>query len=448
MSRKKGIILFFCIYGALTALILAAIFCMLNPLRQKLADYEAAQLDHQCARIFDELFAEPDWETIYILSGAEDTLYEGASAYAAYMEAKAGDAELTFEEVYTDLPDTHKYAVYLEEEKIAAFTLTSGTDSPANNPQWTLDEVAIFFERNESVIVEKKPEHTVYINGVALDDSFTIRSVATKAESYLPEGVHGYRLEQQRVDGLLTEPEVLVLDENGKAMTVTPDPQTGIYTLQSSAAEEMTEEMKALVKNAALADAKFAMGTISEGEFQQYFDSRTQLYTAIIANPIFVQKHKSSSIDEAAIEVGEYCRYSDELFSANVKLTVEYVRKDDTIKEYRLDKTYFFSRSSGGNYLVSGYTNEAVQETVEQVRMTFVTDEENRTSLLVSTDAGAVSVPEVIIPEGKELVGWATKTENGNAVTMTVRLLPDGTILGNPEPMELYPVFQAIPAEY
>lgn len=435
---KKGIILFLCLYAALVALILIVIFQMMTPLRQKLLAYEAAQLENKSEQVFEELFADPDWKKIYELSGTTDTLYEGAEAYAAYMEAKVGSTALTCQEIDTGSSEIHKYNVFLQEEKIADFTLVGGAKSPADIPRWTLDGVKIFFERTISVMVEKKPEHTVYINGVALDDSFTIRTVATRAEEYLPAGVNGYRLEQQYIDGLLVQPEVLVLDENGETVPVAADAEIGIYTLPSDETE-ITESEKILAKNAAIADAKFSMGGLTAAELRQYFDPESQVYSDIVNNPISVQKHKSFSVDEKSIEVGEYCRYSDDLFSANVKLTVKVIRKDDTVKLYPLDKTYFFTRTDGGNYLVSAYTNEPVQEKVEQVRLTFVADE--RISFMVDREADTVSVPTM----GEELVGWATKTnDEGGTSTMTVRLLPDGSVLGELEPMILYPVDRSI----
>lgn len=434
---RKGVILFFCLYTVLAALILFGIFQIIKPLRQKLTAYEAAQLENASAQVFEELFANPDWKNLYELSGTADTGYEGAEAYTAYMEAKVGDGVLTYQQAYTESSEVRKYDIFFGNEKIAAFTMTGGTGSPQELPRWTLDGVELFFVRTVSVTVEKKPEHTVYINGVPLDDSFTIRAVTTRAEAYLPTGVHGYRLEQQYIDDLLGQPEVLVLDEKGKAVPVTQDPQTGIYTLPSSKAE-ITEAERELAKNAAVADAKFSMGGLTVGELRQYFDAKSRVYGDIVNNPISVQKHKSFSVDEKAIEVSQYCRYSDDLFSANVKLTVSVIRKDDTVKVYPLDKTYFFARTEGGAYLVSDYTNQPVQEILEQVRLTFAADE--RICVMVDRTADTVSVP----PMGEELLGWATKTDDGSgAVTMTVRLLPDGTVLGQLEPMTLYPVHQS-----
>lgn len=447
-KSKKGMVIFLCLYVVLVALVLVALCRMMTPLRQQLVEYEAAQLENKCAQVFEELFADPDWKMLYDLSGRSDTLYEGRDAYAAYMEDKVGSKALTCHETYTGLPGVHKYNVYLGEEKVAAFTLTGGADSPADIPQWTLDEVEIFFERAESVTVEKKPGYTVHINGVALDDSFTIRTTATKAEEYLPEGVHGYRMDQQYIDSLLVQPEIVVLDENGESVAVTLDSETGIYTLQIPDAAEMTEAEKTLVRNAAVADAKFSMGSIKAAEFRKYFDADSEVYADIVGNPISIQSNKGFSIDERSIEVSEYYRYSEDLFSANVKLTVNVTRKDNTIKVYELDKTYFFTRDGSSDYLVSEYTNEPVQEKVEQVRLTFVMNDEERISFMVNRGADTVTLPEITVPEGEKLVGWATRTDDGSGtITMTVRLLPIGEVLGEPEPMTLYPVFQVMQEE-
>lgn len=440
---KKGLILFFCIYIALTALFAVVLLKQREPLEQKLAAYEAAQLENQCQQVFEELFARPDWHRLYELSQTADTPYEGAAAYASYMEGKVNGAALTYREVYTNLPGAHRYHVYLGTEKVAGFTLTGGASSAPEIPTWTLDGVEIFFERTIGLTIEKKPEQTVSINGVALDDSFTIRTTATRAEGCLPDGVHGCRSEQQYVDGLLVHPEILVTDEQGQAVPVKLDQTRGVYTTLTDTFPEMTEGEVALARNAAIADARYSMRTITVAQLQQYFNSESQVYADIVNNPMTIQGHKRSYVDEESIEVSQFCRYSDDLFSAKVKLTMNVIRKDDTLKIYPLEKTYFFTRNDSGNYLVTDYTNEPVQEKVEQVRLSFVVNDEKQ-SIMVDTGAESVRLPEVTPPAGQTLAGWAVKSVDGETVTMSVRLLPTGVVLGELEPMELHPVYQPV----
>jgi hypothetical protein len=69
---------------------------------------------------------------------------------------------------------------------------------------------------------------------------------------------------------------------------------------------------------------------------------------------------------------------------------------------------------------------------------------DEKQSIMVDIGAETVQLPEVTAPAGQKLAGWAVKSFNGETVTMTVRLLPTGEILGGLEPMELYPVYQDV----
>lgn len=438
-KTKIGLILFFCVYAVLTVVAVVLLLGQREPLKQKLTAYEAAQLDNRSAQVFEELFRNPDWQQLCVLSNTADTPYEGAQAYASFMEAKVKNTALTYRQAYTDISADRRYHVYLGDEKIAAFTMTGGEGTSA----WTLAGVELYFERSVSVAVEKQPEQTVYINGVALDDSFTVRTTVTRAEAYLPDGVHGCRSQLQVMDGLLVQPQVTVIDEKGQTVPLNWDPEREIYTTLSSETWEPTETEVTIARNAAIADAKYSMKTLTAAELRQYIDPQSNIYEQITNNPMFIQAHKKSYIDETAVEVSEFCRYSDQMFSAKVKLAMNVIRKDDTLKVYPVEKTYFFTCNDSGDYLVTDYTNEPVQERIEQVRLTFVMGDE-RQSVMVDTEADMVQLPEVPASAGQKLAGWAVKSFDGETVTMTVRLLPAGEILGSLEPMELYPVYQEI----
>ena len=173
-----------------------------------------------------------------------------------------------------------------------------------------------------------------------------------------------------------------------------------------------------------------------------YFDENSKLYKDIIKNPLFIQKHQSSYIDESAIEVSQFYRYSEDCFSAKVKLEVNVIRNNGTTKTYPLDKTYFFTRNAQGKYLVTNYTNEDAREEISQIKLQFIISEEAQVTQMVSSGANTVTLPPIPVEGDVEFVGWAVKTESEGTTTMTVRLLPNGEILGDLEPMILYPAFQ------
>ena len=446
-QSKRGTVMFYSIYGICVAVVIIVLLCVMAPLRNWLVRYEASQPEQKAQEVFTQLFADPDWATLYTQAGMADTSFETKETFAAYMDERIGDAELTYIETSAGLSGDHKYIVKMGEEKIATFRLTGGTDAQTEISVWELGAVELFFQRGEGVIVEALPEHTVYINGIALDDSYIIRSITTRAEEYLPEGVHGYRAQQLQVKGLLTPPEVTVKDKSGNAVAVTLDEETGIYKA-ANPASEMSEEDRKIVLDAGLADLTYALRDISEWELKQHFDANSQIYNDIIHTHPFLQDYLGYTFDDSVTAVSDFYRYSDSLISANVTLLAKVTRTNGTIKEIPLSKTYFMEKK-GGKFLVTQYTNVPVQEPVEQVRLTFLKDGEQVGTQMVESDARTLTLPQLSAPEGQVFKGWAVREESEGKVTMTILFTPtdDGKVQITAEqklaPMELHAVFEA-----
>lgn len=447
-NSKRGTYLFYSIYGICVAAFIITMLCVMAPLRNWLVRYEASQPEQKAEEVFNQLFADPDWTALYKEAGEKDTPFETADTFAAYMNEQIGSAELTYIETSAGLSGDHKYIVKLGEEKIATFRLTGGTDEKTDISVWELGAVELFFDRKESATVEALPEHTVYINGIALDESFIIRSIATKAEEYLPEGVHGYRAQQLQVTGLLKAPEVVVKDADGNDVAVTQDPETGIYKVGNAAAE-MTDEDREILLNAGLADVKYALRDISKAELKKHFDGSSQIYADIVGTHPFLQDYLGYTFDESVTAVTDFYRYSDRLISGNVTLLVKVTRTNGTIKEIALEKTYFMEKKDG-RYLVTKYTNVPVQEYEEQVRLTFVKDDVQLGSQMVDSNAHTLTLPPITAPAGQEFKGWAVREVKDGKVTMTILFTPaaDGTVQITSQqtlaPMELHAVFEAV----
>ena len=444
--KKKPV--FYKIYWAVTVLLFIGICCLMIPLRSWLIRYEASQPGYMCQQVFQDLFANPDWAVLYSLAGEEDTLYENRDTYVAYMKQKVGTAELTCTETSAGLSGDHKYIIKLGDEKLASFTLTGSTNSD-NITEWSLSSVAVFFERTQSVTVNKLPEQTVYINGTALDDSHTVRYTATAAESYLPEGVHGYRMEQQTLTGLLMAPEITVFNADGSEAEMAAD-ENGILSPVLSDPETITQTEWNIAVGAAKADAKYSIYALGATGLREYFDPNSQVYKDLVDAPMYAQPYNSYRFDEALTEVSEFCRYSENVFSARVVLRLNVERASGGTKVFDLDKTYFFTKNNAGKYLVTNYYSASALDTTLQVRLTFMQNSEILDTQMVDAGADAISLPEITVPEGKVFKGWAVQENDGSGkITMTIVLVPgeDGTAYHDPaealDPMILYPVFVA-----
>lgn len=440
---RKGKV-FYSIYFACIVLFFAGMAWVMVWLYGWLKDYEASQPTAKCDEIFSELFTNPDWGKIYDLSGTEDTIFEGRDAYISYMTDKVKDTALTCMETSAGLSGDKKYFVKLGEERLLCFTLTRSENQDNGRTEWSLGEIILELDRGHSVRVWKEQGHTVYLNGVELDDDYTVQRVATLAESYLPDGIHGQHLEMQSVEGLLLPPEITIVDENGVEKEVVYDADTDIYAEQMEN-RSITAEEEQIALTVAEGYCKYMIGTA--GNLSSYFDTGTDIYQTIRHNESWMQSYTDYAFEGET--VSGYYRYTENLFSARVTLSLNVTRKNGTIKEYALDSSFLFEKQADGSYLAVEMSNVDMQKPVTEVRLTYQNGETTIKTEFVKTDSRRISTPSVEVPSGQVFCGWAKEVTDGTGRKTRVLLfvpgedgevaLPDGYEL---EPLTLYPVFE------
>jgi hypothetical protein len=355
-----------------------------------------------------------------------------------------GNESLMCMETSAGLSGDKKYILRHGTEKVASFTMTGTVDENTRITTWELGTVELFFQRQVSVTVEAAADQTVYINGVALDDSHTIRLTSTRAEEYLPEGVHGLRRQVQAVEGLLVEPEVTVKNADGSEAVVQKD-ENGTY-IAVFTLPQITEAEEKLALGAAKAKALYSIRAVGGPELRKYFDKDSQLYKDIYSTMVFMQDYTGYRFDESITAVTDFYRYNEDLFSAYVTLKLLVSRESGPVKAYDVGTTFFFARQEDGQFLVSDITNLRLQEPVEQVRLTLMGSASQ--SMLVDTQAKVISLPVLQAPAGQVFKGWAVQdTDESGRIVMTIRFIPDeaGNVYPTEklEPMTLYPIFQA-----
>ena len=443
---SKGTIVFYSIYAVLVlGLLVAAAFAM-TLLQDFLVRFQASRPEEKSRQVYAEVFQTPDWAAIYQQVGIEDTAFEGPEEFAKYMKQKTEGKAISVLETAAGLSDNHKYVIRADEEKVATFMLVNTVTNPEELPVWELGEIELFYDRTEAVTVEKNPDHTVYINGNPLDDSYTIIKEYTAAEEYLPEGTHSYRKDTQYVDGLLMAPVVTCVDENGADVPVELGAD-GIYRPATQTVEE--EATQAQIDRAVGASkvyAQYMVQSATNADLREYYDSQSQTYKDMIGVELFTRKFSGYFFDEENMVVSEYHRYSDTLYSIRVNLTFKVTLITGTVKEFPSDRTYFFETKSDGKELVILTSNADVHAQKREVRLDFTYDGKVE-SVFVDATANSVELPQVETPEGQVFIGWAQMTvdEEGKNV-MIMKVTPGtagfGVLAGDVEPMVLYPVFE------
>jgi len=462
---RVGSVIFYTIYFLFILVFFGATYLGLNWLHGWLCDFEAAQPTLKAQQVFQEVFTDPDWGALYESAGAKDSAYEGKQQYVNYMEEKVGDTKLTYMETSAGLDKTKKkFIVKLGDEKVATFTLTDKNQvgdmnlggltnledikDMADIPNWQLGAVEVFFERVGTYRVVKMADHTAFINGVALDDSFTIQKATTVAEKYLPADAKGFVMCTQQVDGLMEVPTVTITDKDGKDVEVTYDETTRTFTARTESNTMSDDQAKVALEAAKIYSLWMIDEEHDRGAIAKYFDPASDAYGRIVkSTELWMQNHAGYRFENDAVT--DYARYSDNVFSVRVKTDLIVTRMDGSEKIYAFNQSMFFHKNEAGKWLCFESTNVDVSEPVGKVRLTFMQGDIQLTTEFYETDAKQVITPSLPVPEGQVFSGWVTISENENGDTVyNIEFQPgeDGTVNlpeGNTlRPMTLYALFQ------
>ena len=454
---RLGGMIFYTFYFLLIFVFFIGVFVTLNWLNGWLKDYEAAQPTVKCQQVFDQLFGNPDWAQLYRLAGDPtgtgtnkyDTQFEGVNEYVTYMNNKVAGQELNYVETSAGIGTKKKYIVRLGSEKLATFTLNGYTEEQKITaiPDWQLDGVEIFVNRQESIKIRKLENHVAYVNNQPLDDSYTIQIASTKADENLsPE--NRIRTSIQEVSGLLTTPQLLVYDQTGAPIEVRYNPDSGMYEEQTDAIA-MTEEERSAVFGALEAYAGFMINASgSRAAVAKYFDGSSQTYNDIIKMNGELWMNADRGHEFRNEEILGYTKHSDTLFSVRASMVMHVINKDSTEKDFNVLQSMYFTKKNG-KWVCTEMTNEDITAPVGEVRLTFCDLAGNvLSSDFYATDAPSLITPVVEAPAGKVFSGWSTITTNEQGQkTWNLMFQPDET--GNVTlgvgytltPMVLYPLF-------
>ena len=447
--RKRtttGTYLFYSIYVLVVLALFIAIAITMGALKNWvptiIPNDQSAELSQA---VFEQYFKEPDWAALYKTSYPDATEAE-VTEYAQKMEEYVGGRKLALADASAGLSTDKMYTVHVDGIGLATFALTAD-DPDAPDAIWYLREIILeqFPEEPGKLIynIITVPGNTVTVNGKALTADNIIRTVTTKAEEYLPEGVDGYNLVEYRVAGLSKEPEVQIKDKSGKVLEVNLNEESKTYTQVMPTAPTISSsdaEYQAIL-GAAKAWTEYMIKGGTAG-LKKYYDPSSQVYKDIVGGEMFRQSFSSYSFHPE--EITEYYRYSDTLFSAKIKLDCTVVRKADGYnKLFTVDSTYIF-QYTGGKWMVYDLLNVEIQEQIEEVRLTFKDADGNVISNeFVDSSVKFLTTPAVEVPEGQVFVGW--QSTEGPEMQMIPGANNSVNLTGNKEPLKsmiLVPYFE------
>ena len=452
-KRKKritvGTVIFYLFYFAFIAVAVLATRQGYIMLEDFLVRFEASQPDTKSQQVFEEMFANPDWDALYTMAGLEGTEFEGKEAYVQYMKNKVGEQKLTYSMTSAGLTGGQKYLIRLGEEKLGSFTIKNHVTGELEIPDWRLETVELeTYPRVRNVTVCTLPGRTVSVNGIPLDESYVVKTTSSAIEKYLPEGLHGPSSATFYADGFLVDPEVLVIDQEGNLVEMTYDAESCTYSeaTQPQLFTDIPDAEKNALVEATKAYSRYMIG-ITSVKLYKYVDRNSEIYKIITGNDQHFKGYTSYGFTEPSIT--EYCRYTDSFFSANMRMTLNTYRPDGSVKPFDIDSTIFMERNSKGEWLITNISNADVHAITTMVRMTWMQDGQILESVMMDASEDLLKPPAVTVPEGQVFLGWFKETLDANGDT-TLSLVFAPTESGNIslpsdyilEPMVLQAMFE------
>ena len=447
---RLGGVIFYTLYFLFIFLFFVAVYFGLNWLQAWLVDYEAAQPTAKSEEVFHQLFDDPDWGALYEAAGIADTVYEGKDAFVVYMEDLVGDKELTYQLTSSGLSKDKKYFVNLDGKRLAYFTLRDANNSTSKTdiPDWSLNEVGLFYERANGYRIQTVDGHVPYVNGIALTDDHIIQLSSLKEDDtgFLPAGAVTAKTSIYEVTNLIAEPVITVRDSSGGEMEVIYDDASGMYVEQTQTIA-ISEAERDVALKALKVYAKYQIKEASAGDVSVYFDVSSSAYKSIMQTVLTWTKG-NNGISFANDSVTNYCRYSDTMFSAYVTTELTIKLTDGGTQTKPINSTLLFTKM-GGSWKVTKMTNMNIAEVVGKVRLTFMNGDVVLSNDFYNIESESLSTPLISVPDGKVFSGWYRETvkDNGAREQFLVFVpdengdvtIPSGTTL---EPMVLYPLFE------
>ena len=366
-----------------------------------------------------------------------------------YITAVIGDQALSYEEIPSDSDDDYLFRILAKDQILGTFTLVNQASRRAIIPDWHLGSLSFHLPRNQSVTVEKTDNHTVYVNGVPLDDSYSQEILSTAAENYLPAGTPGIRRVRQEVSGLLVAPEILILDQLGNPCSLTYVEETGIYREVPAEEAVISRELKDLAIAAGETYCTY-MVERNNARLLKHFASGTDAFWSITTAAPWPQGALETEFIRPS--VSDYVRYAEDLFSVRFQMTMVFTFDLLPEQQRTLDATFFFENRKGG-WKVTAMTDGDITEETRRVRLTYQYNDVILSSVFCDSSTRELYAPQITPPTGQIFTGWAEKITASDGTT-TLELIftpnekgkiiiPQDRIL---EPMTLYPLFEDIPA--
>lgn len=344
-NKKRGVS-FWAIYLVFVALFIGFWVWFLNAVIIKdLKIYEACQSEVKMEEVV-EIFKKGDLSRMDFQSSS--SRFEDGDIYKDSFLAGITGKNITFAESAKSY-DTQApiYEVFADDKLIATVNLSVETSEPLMfilaKQTWKVDSVVPIYETgNEGLVINMPDNYKAFVNGIEIDERELVTVSSYDQFKYSASYVTVPSQNQYKIEGLMTQPAVKIVDENGVEVPVTVEGTT--YTAGFVTSEISAEMSEYVMKNAKTYSNFFSRdlaGCDNSINGIRYMFPEDSDYLTLAENyrlhdMWMFSGHSAPVFDKES--VSNYIVYSPEFFSVEIYFEKSYylTRTGDT----RLDVTH------------------------------------------------------------------------------------------------------------
>ncbi len=317
-GARYAIIIF---YAGIVAFVIAAMIgvsALQKEVTLYLADYEENQPQYTVDSIFNEYFAQPDFNRLIEMTEYSENEFSTKSDIVAYLEEKTKDKKIEY--IYVAGSNKSKINVKAGGEKFASYTIeTENALSEYGFERYKLGQIKLFYKAEEYMSATVPFNYTVYVNGKELSEEYiTEKDITSDNRDVIPEGTYKFTFKKYEVNGLMSEPVVVIKDRNGNDVEAKYDAESKSYSASFEYDDALKAEYEEFVLDGMKMYACRMQNDASFSDCKPYFEPGADVYERIRKNPAsFVWDHDGYDFEDEW--TGEYYKYSDDVFRCHVK---------------------------------------------------------------------------------------------------------------------------------
>lgn len=251
MAKRRRISVFKVVFLAVVVVMVLFWLIVIGNVRKKLVIYEKSQPEYTVEKYVEQFKDGSIFDSLdFAQSGNR---FEDMQIYRSKFVAGINGKEITYEKDQTSYDAKNPvYNVYADDVLIAKITLKETASKPLmfilTKQDWEVLSIEAVYETGDKGITITAPDtYSVFINGVKLDSrELTGNVTQIDALKYAAEYVTVPQLVEYSVQGLLSEPEVTIYNNQGEQVMYTAD-DNGNITIDTFMTSTIDSELSATV---------------------------------------------------------------------------------------------------------------------------------------------------------------------------------------------------------